>query len=233
MITLLTDATIPTTITADVVKKPMTIHAAKGLEFLPVLTAGMGAGSFPQRPVHQLPRGAGRGKTFVLSGRATAPSHAFSFTYLPTAVTVFGPSRSNGALAASISCPSSSCTAAAMRASAFATAATFSRASSCRSTMPEKRERLLLRRALSGKNSPRPASRYCQQSHASPGFTVTTRRNWSLGMDVEHQKFGFAKIISMEGAPNNPHCRLLFLKGGGEKEDHAQLCQADNAGNNK
>lgn len=38
------------------------------------------------------------------------------------------------------------------------------------------------------------------------------------GMEVEHQKFGFGRIINMEGAPNNRIATILFPKGGGEKK---------------
>jgi DNA helicase-2/ATP-dependent DNA helicase PcrA len=37
-------------------------------------------------------------------------------------------------------------------------------------------------------------------------------------MEVEHQKFGFGTILSMEGAPNNRIATVVFPKGGGEKK---------------
>ncbi len=39
-----------------------------------------------------------------------------------------------------------------------------------------------------------------------------------VGMDVEHQKFGFGKITGLEGAPNNRIATVMFPKAGGEKK---------------
>jgi DNA helicase-2/ATP-dependent DNA helicase PcrA len=37
-------------------------------------------------------------------------------------------------------------------------------------------------------------------------------------MEVEHQKFGFGTILSLEGAPNNRIATVVFPQGGGEKK---------------
>ncbi|MGE7773525.1 ATP-dependent helicase [Chitinophaga sp. NPDC101104] len=52
----------------------------------------------------------------------------------------------------------------------------------------------------------------------SANFTADDPANMEVGMDVEHQKFGFGKIISMEGAPNNRIATVMFPKAGGEKK---------------
>jgi DNA helicase-2/ATP-dependent DNA helicase PcrA len=52
----------------------------------------------------------------------------------------------------------------------------------------------------------------------SPGFTPDDPATMEAGMEVEHQKFGFGTILSMEGAPNNRIATVVFPKGGGEKK---------------
>ncbi|WP_341842448.1 ATP-dependent helicase [Chitinophaga caseinilytica] len=52
----------------------------------------------------------------------------------------------------------------------------------------------------------------------SANFTADDPANMEVGMDVEHQKFGFGKITSMEGAPNNRIATVMFPKAGGEKK---------------
>ena len=65
---------------------------------------------------------------------------------------------------------------------------------------------------------PRPASGAVSNHTPSPNFTADDPAEMEPGMDVEHQKFGFGKILSMEGAPNNRIATVLFPKGGGEKK---------------
>ncbi|HEY8916382.1 MAG TPA: UvrD-helicase domain-containing protein [Chitinophaga sp.] len=52
----------------------------------------------------------------------------------------------------------------------------------------------------------------------SPGFAPDDPATMEAGMEVEHQKFGFGTILSMEGAPNNRIATVVFPKGGGEKK---------------
>jgi len=52
----------------------------------------------------------------------------------------------------------------------------------------------------------------------SPGFAPDDPATMEAGMEVEHQKFGFGTIMSMEGAPNNRIATVVFPKGGGEKK---------------
>jgi len=52
----------------------------------------------------------------------------------------------------------------------------------------------------------------------SPNFTADDPATMEAGMDVEHQKFGFGKILSLEGAINNRIATVMFPKGGGEKK---------------
>ncbi len=39
-----------------------------------------------------------------------------------------------------------------------------------------------------------------------------------VGMEVEHQKFGFGKVVSMEGGPQNRIATIFFATGGGQKK---------------
>ena len=52
----------------------------------------------------------------------------------------------------------------------------------------------------------------------TPGFAPDDPATMEAGMEVEHQKFGFGTILSMEGAPNNRIATVVFPKGGGEKK---------------
>lgn len=52
----------------------------------------------------------------------------------------------------------------------------------------------------------------------TPGFTPDDPALMEAGMEVEHQKFGFGTIMSLEGAPNNRIATVVFPKGGGEKK---------------
>jgi DNA helicase-2/ATP-dependent DNA helicase PcrA len=52
----------------------------------------------------------------------------------------------------------------------------------------------------------------------SAGFTADDPAEMVAGMQVEHQKFGFGTITSLEGAPNNRIAVIMFPKGGGEKK---------------
>ncbi len=50
------------------------------------------------------------------------------------------------------------------------------------------------------------------------GFAPDDPALMEAGMEVEHQKFGFGTILSMEGAANNRIATVNFPKGGGEKK---------------
>ncbi|MGX5819949.1 ATP-dependent helicase [Chitinophaga lutea] len=74
-------------------------------------------------------------------------------------------------------------------------------------------------------NGPRPAPRPVSGATSAGsthvptvGFTADDPATLEPGMDVEHQKFGFGKIVSLEGAPNNRIATINFPKGGGEKK---------------
>lgn len=65
----------------------------------------------------------------------------------------------------------------------------------------------------------RPVSAGTVSSHTpSPNFTADDPSAMEPGMDVEHQKFGFGKILNLEGAPNNRIATVVFPKAGGEKK---------------
>ncbi|QEH39824.1 ATP-dependent helicase [Chitinophaga sp. XS-30] len=65
----------------------------------------------------------------------------------------------------------------------------------------------------------RPVSAGAVSSHTpSPNFTADDPSAMEPGMDVEHQKFGFGKILNLEGAPNNRIATVVFPKAGGEKK---------------
>lgn len=50
------------------------------------------------------------------------------------------------------------------------------------------------------------------------GFTPDDPATMEVGMEIEHQKFGFGTIKGLEGAPNNRIATVVFPKGGGEKK---------------
>ncbi|WP_343689544.1 UvrD-helicase domain-containing protein [Chitinophaga sp.] len=67
--------------------------------------------------------------------------------------------------------------------------------------------------------APRPVANAAASTHVpSAGFTPDDPATMEPGMEVEHQKFGFGTIMSMEGAPNNRIATVVFPKGGGEKK---------------
>ncbi|GAA0533281.1 ATP-dependent helicase [Chitinophaga japonensis] len=66
--------------------------------------------------------------------------------------------------------------------------------------------------------APKPASAPASTHVPSPGFAPDDPALMETGMEVEHQKFGFGTILSMEGAPNNRIATVVFPKGGGEKK---------------
>lgn len=68
------------------------------------------------------------------------------------------------------------------------------------------------------KMAPRPTAGPTSNHTPSANFTPDDPVNMQPGMDVEHQKFGFGKIMSLEGAPNNRIATVVFPKGGGEKK---------------
>lgn len=80
----------------------------------------------------------------------------------------------------------------------------------------------------------KPTGNTTVSSHTpSAGFTADDPALMEPGMDVEHQKFGFGKILNMEGAPNNRIATVLFPTGGGEKKimlNYAKLMIVKNNG---
>lgn len=67
--------------------------------------------------------------------------------------------------------------------------------------------------------APKPVANTAASTHVpTAGFTPDDPATMEAGMDVEHQKFGFGTILSMEGAPNNRIATVVFPKGGGEKK---------------
>ncbi|WP_372490146.1 hypothetical protein [Chitinophaga sedimenti] len=64
---------------------------------------------------------------------------------------------------------------------------------------------------------PKPAA--AASTHVpTPGFTADDPATMETGMKIEHQKFGFGTIMSMEGASNNRIATVNFPTGGGEKK---------------
>jgi DNA helicase-2/ATP-dependent DNA helicase PcrA len=68
------------------------------------------------------------------------------------------------------------------------------------------------------RTAPKPATAPAGTHVPSPGVTPDDPALMEAGMEVEHQKFGFGTILSMEGAPNNRIATVVFPKGGGEKK---------------
>jgi DNA helicase-2/ATP-dependent DNA helicase PcrA len=72
-------------------------------------------------------------------------------------------------------------------------------------------------------SSPRPAARpvpnAAPSNHVpSSNFAPDDPATMEPGMEVEHQKFGFGTILTMEGPMNNRIASVNFPKGGGEKK---------------
>jgi DNA helicase-2/ATP-dependent DNA helicase PcrA len=67
--------------------------------------------------------------------------------------------------------------------------------------------------------APKPAASSPAATHVpTPGFTPDDPAIMEAGMEVEHQKFGFGTILSLEGAANNRIATVVFPQGGGEKK---------------
>lgn len=57
------------------------------------------------------------------------------------------------------------------------------------------------------------------QTHKPSGdFTADDPMTMEIGMDVEHQKFGFGKILTLEGGANNRIATIEFKDGHGQKK---------------
>jgi DNA helicase-2/ATP-dependent DNA helicase PcrA len=72
-------------------------------------------------------------------------------------------------------------------------------------------------------SGPRPAARpvpnATPSNHVpSPNFAPDDPAIMEPGMEVEHQKFGFGTILTMEGPMNNRIATVNFPKGGGDKK---------------
>ncbi|UPK70668.1 ATP-dependent helicase [Chitinophaga filiformis] len=67
--------------------------------------------------------------------------------------------------------------------------------------------------------APRPVPNAAPGNHVpSPNFTPDDPATMEPGMEVEHQKFGFGTIQTLEGPMNNRIATVNFPKGGGEKK---------------
>ncbi|MBW8686373.1 ATP-dependent helicase [Chitinophaga rhizophila] len=67
--------------------------------------------------------------------------------------------------------------------------------------------------------TPRPMQNAAPTNHVpSPNFTPDDPVTMEAGMEVEHQKFGFGTIITMDGPMNNRVATVNFPKAGGEKK---------------
>jgi DNA helicase-2/ATP-dependent DNA helicase PcrA len=51
----------------------------------------------------------------------------------------------------------------------------------------------------------------------SPDFVASDTSNLQVGQKVEHPKFGFGKVLKMEGAAHNPIATVKFEKNGEKK----------------
>ncbi len=68
------------------------------------------------------------------------------------------------------------------------------------------------------RTAPKPTAGPVSSHVPSAGFAADDPATMEPGMDVEHQKFGFGKILNLEGAPNNRIATVMFPQGGGEKK---------------
>jgi DNA helicase II / ATP-dependent DNA helicase PcrA len=67
--------------------------------------------------------------------------------------------------------------------------------------------------------APRPMQNAAPSTHVpSPNFAPDDPATMEAGMEVEHQKFGFGTIVTMEGPMNNRVATVNFPKAGGDKK---------------
>jgi DNA helicase-2/ATP-dependent DNA helicase PcrA len=67
--------------------------------------------------------------------------------------------------------------------------------------------------------APRPMQTAMPSTHVpSPNFAPDDPATMEAGMEVEHQKFGFGTITTMDGPMNNRVATVNFPKAGGEKK---------------
>jgi DNA helicase-2/ATP-dependent DNA helicase PcrA len=222
-ITLLTDADQGNDENSDVVKL-MTIHAAKGLEFPVVFSVGLEENLFPStlsiNTREELEEE--RRLFYVVITRAKA---RLWLTYASSRYR-FGSLVNNEPSRFLEEMPEqfidrSYAGGNAMRGTGFGGGLRNNGGNSMFDRMEKKAPAGPAAGSSSSSSSARPARKPTAPvgTHVpTPDFAPDDPATMEAGMEVEHQKFGFGTIMSMEGAPNNRIATVVFPKGGGEKK---------------
>ncbi len=214
-ITLLTDADNTNDENSDVVKL-MTIHAAKGLEFPVVFTVGMEESLFPSgMSINSREELEEERRLFYVA--VTRAKARLFLTYANSRYR-FGQLQQNEPSRFLEEVPEQmldrSYAGGGLRNSgSLGGGASWGNMFEKRKTAAPSQGPTPVRTAAA-----RPTSGPVSNHTPTPGFTADDPSGMEPGMDVEHQKFGFGKILSMEGAPNNRIATVMFPKGGGEKK---------------
>jgi DNA helicase-2/ATP-dependent DNA helicase PcrA len=213
-ITLLTDADQGNDEDSDVVKL-MTIHAAKGLEFPVVFTVGLEEGLFPSGMSINSREELEEERRLFYVAVTRAKSRLF-LTYANSRYR-FGQLQQNEASRFLEEMPEQYIDRS--YAGGMRNTTSFGGGGVSWGGMFDKRKAPAQPSTPVTKTVSKPVSSGAVSNHTpSPNFTANDPAEMQEGMDVEHQKFGFGKILSLEGAPNNRIATVMFPKGGGEKK---------------
>ncbi|WP_346316728.1 UvrD-helicase domain-containing protein [Chitinophaga sp. YIM B06452] len=213
-ITLLTDADNTNDENSDVVKL-MTIHAAKGLEFPVVFTVGMEESLFPSGMSINSREELEEERRLFYVAVTRAKSRLF-LTYANSRYR-FGQLQQNEPSRFLEEVPEQFLDRS-YAGGGLRNSGTMGGGASWGNMFEKKRTAAPSQGPTPARTAPRPAPATASNHTPTPGFAADDPAEMEPGMDVEHQKFGFGKILSMEGAPNNRIATVLFPKGGGEKK---------------
>ncbi|GEP94845.1 ATP-dependent helicase [Chitinophaga cymbidii] len=228
-ITLLTDADQGNDQDSDVVKL-MTIHAAKGLEFPVVFTVGLEESLFPSGMSINSREELEEERRLFYVAVTRAKSRLF-LTYANSRYR-FGQLQQNEPSRFIDEMPDQYIDRS--YAGGMRNAGNFGGGGVSWGGMFDKRKTPAQQSTPVTRTVSKPVSSGAASNHTpSPNFAADDPAQMEAGMDVEHQKFGFGKIMSLEGAPNNRIATVVFPKGGGEKKimlNYAKLMIVRNSG---
>jgi DNA helicase-2/ATP-dependent DNA helicase PcrA len=211
-ITLLTDADNEKEGDSDVVKL-MTIHAAKGLEFPCVFVAGLEEGLFPNAMAINTREELEEERRLFYVAITRAKARLW-LTYAGSRYR-FGnlvqnePSRFLAELPEKFLDMSY----AGSSRSTMGSGGLWNRSNPFGQTTPR---RPASSDTIARASKPAPAA--IPMHTPTPGFTPDDPATMQEGMEVEHQKFGFGKILRIEGNAASRIATILFPQGGGEKK---------------
>lgn len=228
-ITLLTDADQGNDQDSDVVKL-MTIHAAKGLEFPVVFTVGLEESLFPSGMSINSREELEEERRLFYVAVTRAKSRLF-LTYANSRYR-FGQLQQNEPSRFLDEMPEQHIDRS--YAGGMRNTGNFGGGGVSWGGMFDKRKAPAQQSTPVTRTVSKPVSSGAASNHTpSPNFAADDPAQMEAGMDVEHQKFGFGKIMSLEGAPNNRIATVVFPKGGGEKKimlNYAKLMIVRNSG---